>query len=86
MYIVQCIYCNVFSTMYLVQCIWCIIQYVPKKVQENTLTFLGLPVVFITYGHVRDTDKSRWVSAARWQHATLMDYEVPLELKRVPLD
>ena len=42
--------------------------------------------MFIIYGHVRDRDRSRLVSAARWQHDNLMDYEVPWELKRVPLD
>ena len=55
----------------------------PKKVgkgsnqKKNTSPrILDLPVLFITYGHVRDRDRSRLVSAVRWQHANLMDYEV----------
>ena len=47
---------------------------------------MDLPVLFITCGHVRDRDRSRLGSTARWQHVTLVNYEVPWELKRVSLD
>ena len=42
--------------------------------------------MLITYGHVRNRDRIRLMSAARWQHATLMDYEFPWEFEKGPLD
>ena len=47
---------------------------------------MDLPVCSITNGHVRDRDRSRLRSAARWNHATIMDYEFPWEFERGSLD
>ena len=74
-----------------------LLLYVPKKlvraqtkmtsqriiiVQQNSLTFIG-PACFVYH---RDRDRSRLKSAMRYQHATLMDWEVLWEFERGPLD
>ena len=47
----------------------------------STIDWIWL-FLFITYGHVRNRDRRRLISAAQWQPATLMDSEFPWEFER----